>query len=262
MIIGGLQMKTIEFDGSFEGFLTATQHALQEGAPYPGIQAQHSLREGWLFESEYVESQPEIAYACYKALLRAGGRHSAQLLLQAFLADIPESEHSLFEFARLTLSGEESVLGWRQHPAVSTLHKLAHKVACETHRFMGMLRFVELRDGMLYARYAPDHQITLLLARHFRDRMPREKWVIHDIRRSYAVAWNGCSLEQAVEVPENVLEHLSPEESIFQGLWRLFTQRITIEERRNPQLQRRFMPVRYWTYLTEKNGRVAAAAAR
>jgi len=62
------------------------------------------------------------------------------------------------------------------------------KVAREAHSFTGLPRFMELRDRTLYAAYEPDHNITLLLTPHFRVRLPREQWVIHDRKHGLTVA--------------------------------------------------------------------------
>ncbi|MDR2407664.1 MAG: DUF4130 domain-containing protein, partial [Bacteroidales bacterium] len=43
------------------------------------------------------------------------------------------------------------------------------------------------------------------------------------------------------------------QESRYQELWKTFWRAVAIQERKNPKLQRQFMPKRYWKYLIEKN---------
>jgi probable DNA metabolism protein len=50
------------------------------------------------------------------------------------------------------------------------------------------------------------------------------------------------------EIPH---EHLCQSEVHYQNLWSSFHEAIAIKDRRNPVLQRRCMPSRYWKYLPE-----------
>jgi probable DNA metabolism protein len=47
--------------------------------------------------------------------------------------------------------------------------------------------------------------------------------------------------------------NLSGEEAEFQILWKEYFNNITITERKNPRLQKQYMPVRYWKHLIEKD---------
>ena len=78
--------------------------------------------------------------------------------------------------------------------------------------------------------------------------------MIHDLRRGLAAAWDGQTLHPVVGVPDNIDALLSRRETAFQGLWREYVQALAVPERRNPALQRRFMPRRYWKHLVERPG--------
>ena len=47
---------------------------------------------------------------------------------------------------------------------------------------------------------------------------------------------------------------MDSDEMLFQKLWRTYFKAIAIKERSNPRKQRQDMPVRFWKYMTEKNG--------
>ena len=44
---------------------------------------------------------------------------------------------------------------------------------------------------------------------------------------------------------------LSSEELLFQALWKNYFQTIAIKERENLKLQMKFVPKKYWKYITE-----------
>lgn len=245
-------MSAYEYDGSFEGLLCAFHSALENQCETALFEGNPAGSSAWLFDSFTIQTNPEIADRFCKSLQCVGGPDTLQCAAYAFLSEIPGIEAALYNMIRLTLDHRRSVTAWMHHPAVKTVQSAVRRVTFENHRLCGMLRFVKLRDLSFYAPYAPDHNITLLLARHFKTRMPYDHWIIHDKRRELAVAWDGHSLLTRVGVPYPMENLMADDEHDYQELWRLFTKTIAIPERFNPRLQRQFMPQRYWPYLTEK----------
>jgi probable DNA metabolism protein len=248
-------MATLLYDGSFEGLLCAFRAALEAGEQRPQFESETGGMNGWLFDAATVATEPDIARAVCADLRVCGGNGTVQALAYNWLADVPGFEGAAFETVRLTFERRASVLDWRNNDAVEQVNRLASKVVREAHKMTGLLRFMRLRDGGLYAPYAPDHNISALLARHFRERLSAERWVIHDRHRGLAVAWDGDELRSLAEIPERIEALASEEEAVYQDLWRQFTRSVAIKSRENPRLQRQFMPRRYWDYLTEMRGR-------
>ncbi len=136
-------------------------------------------------------------------------------------------------------------------PETIELNDLLYKVNGETHRLKGLLRFMESRDGALYAPYSPDNDITDLLMRHFAERLKSEKFVIHDVKRKIAGMYDGneCIMGYAGEAEV----YLSEYEKAFENLWKKYYQAVNIKERPHEKQMKGSMPVRYWKFLPEKN---------
>lgn len=243
------------YDGSLEGLLCAYAHAVDRAARGIVFQSEAGDHQAGLFPPARVESSPEKARAFWEKIKRAGTGESSRHVLQVFLSEIPGFESVLYDFVRLTIEQDRCLVGWHSHACVNQVLKWSRKVGFEAHRFTGLLRFEELRDGSLYAPYEPDHNITLLLSRHFRQRLRGERWVIHDRRRNIGLAWDGSEIHEVIDFPEDITALHADHEAFYQNLWRQFTSNIAIGSRRNPHLQRQFMPRRYWKYLTEKTPR-------
>lgn len=236
-------------DGSLDGLLTAFDEALQRrecAAVFHGEPAGESL-----FGSVHVPADPRRAQDLARRLVACAGDAVLTTLLHAFLAEVKGLETDLFAYVRLTLETGRCVDGWHAHPQVRAVLDPVRRVNREVHRCKGLLRFQELSDGTLYAAFAPDHNITMLLGQHFARRLADQRWVIHDCRRQLALFWDGTRLAP-VETPRD-LENLprSSRELQLQELWRTYHRRIAITSRRNPSLQRACMPRRYWRYLVE-----------
>lgn len=117
----------------------------------------------------------------------------------------------------------------------------AQMTGAEAGKFLGLVRFSELEEGLLYAEIEPSHDILPVIAPHFAKRLAAESWAIHDVRRKKAVLWEGKRLLFG-EVPEAAAVSYSEREEGFRRLWRTYYRHMAIPERVNPDLRRSFMP--------------------
>lgn len=262
---------TIEYDGSFEGFLGAAADALARGDSHPAFSVAGRSQPLLFEETRPVARDPAAADALLDRLARRASPEAARTLALAFLTERPGIEDALFAYLTLALTHGPDVDRLHAHKAVHAVHRLARRTSGETHRFKGLLRFRELRDGVLWAPFDPDCNILFPVALHFTRRLAAETWVIHDVRRNLAAAWDGQALSPAEPDPATWPGHrpansagspappLSEAEQEVATLWRDYCRTIAIPERRNTTLQARNMPRRYWRFLVEKEPRSARA---
>ena len=116
----------------------------------------------------------------------------------------------------------------------------------------GFLRFRQLEGGLLYAPMEPECDVLCLVSRYFLARMGDEEWMIHDLAREQAAVCNGGRLTLC-ELP-GFAQRLSCDEELCQELWRMYFKTVSVSERRNPRLQKSFMPMKYWKILVEQPG--------
>ena len=248
---------TYTYDGTFEGLLTAMAQALDEGSIPADILPAGVGAADLFAQPVLVTTLPDRA-AALSARLERIDPHIVHQVLHGFLAEEPDLGRPLSTYVRLSLERRECVDGFLTNPDVRRVVMTARRVGGESHRLKGLLRFRELKSGPLWAPVEPDANVVLLLALHFRRRLSAQFWVIHDMKRNVAVAWDGKDLEWlegAVlrrRIEELRPDELSQSEQGYQDLWRTFFRSIAIPERINPELQRRNMPRRYWKHLVEK----------
>jgi probable DNA metabolism protein len=137
-----------------------------------------------------------------------------------------------------------------QEPAVNEVIELNRAVGREAHRFLGLLRFREIHQGIFYAEYEPQYNITVLIAPHFTKRLTCQPFLIHDKRRNICAVFNGQELVMTNEIP-SIPDEFTESEEQYSELWKAFFRTIAIKERKNPRTQMNFMPKKYWKYLTE-----------
>ncbi|MGO8694289.1 MAG: TIGR03915 family putative DNA repair protein [Rectinemataceae bacterium] len=159
-------------------------------------------------------------------------------------------EPLLFDAAREARRSGSSILLDHSREKIRLLRKGCARVEKEIHRLAGLARFDLRRDGIYSAALEPDHAVLPALAPHFLDRFSGRSFALVDCRRRLAILSAAGELHFLGE--RDALE-LLPEErgSEAERLWRLYFAAAENPGRRNPELQRRFMPERYWKYLVE-----------
>jgi hypothetical protein len=138
---------------------------------------------------------------------------------------------------------------------VQTVRDAAYKVWHEIHRLMGLLRFCPDENGVYTAQCEPDHFVLPALGPHFMERFGETPWAIIDNKRRLCLCCKmGHEPGRILEFSTNAENHShfgKSQGGEWENLWKHYHKTINNESRNNPALQKRFMPTRYWKYLTE-----------
>ena len=240
------------FDGTFEGLLTCIHEVYYRQEIPDHILCGDQLQENLL--DCYVRI-PTVDGKADKVLTSIRVKISEEALEHAFYAYLSEIEDIgvwIYRYLRLGWKVGSSVDRHLCENEVWTVHEAGRKVAGESHKMLGLIRFRELQGGIFYAPIGPDHNIVSLIAQHFAHRLSDQVWMIHDVKRDIAAVYNKTDWTIAAIRQKKALP-LHGEELEFQKLWKQYFQSIAIDSRHNPRLQRQYMPSRYWRYLVEKS---------
>lgn len=134
------------------------------------------------------------------------------------------------------------------NPYVKRVSEMKKNIWMEQHRMLEFLRFRELQNGILFAKIDPWHNVLPLIADHFSDRFPLERWMIYDGGRQYALAHEpgkGCLFMEQIQIADEYLEGYADVEGDFEELWWNFCQSIAIKPRTNKKLQQHFVPLKF-----------------
>jgi probable DNA metabolism protein len=239
------------YDGTADGLLSAIAWILEE-EPDPE-QAALAERQNTLFEDGFFISTDVTQAEALFYRLRTQAPDAAHTLYYFMLAEKEGMESSLLHYISLAFIHGDKVNGHLTHPSVRDIVAVAKKAGRELHRMKGLLRFEKLRDGAYLAKMEPDHNIINPLAWHFSRRLRAQDWFIYDARRRTAVRWHTGTLQFGT-IEQFTAPALSDDEKMVQTMWQAFFKTIAIPDRKNPRLQKSNMPMKYWKYLTEKQG--------
>lgn len=237
-------------DGTFEGILTAIFTAYQQKEEPEDILAGEIIQLSMAQETKSIITDTQKSDRVYRAIAEKMSQEAVEMIYRAYLSDCSGKELAIYRFVAIGLKIGKKVCSFLQNPDILKVHDMSRKVMGEMHLFLGILRFKLLKGQIFYARYEPDHNITMLIAGHFAERLSDQPWIIHDAKRDI------CALYDTVEYVFTqghppFIDEDQPDE-VFEMLWKGYFKAIAIESRINPRLQKSFLPRRYWNNLPEK----------
>ncbi len=185
-----------------------------------------------------------------KALFNYGGSDIIALMKICLSSCSFSALTIAFNYAHLTLKERTDVSERLGEMAVSDFSFTVQKVLHERHILTGMLRFKESSNGVLYAQYTPDNDVTYLLAPHFLRRLGHRAFVIHDLKRNKIAISNGKSIKiDYTDLP--VCFTPNENENAVNILWKKYYSDVNIKERKNERQRDNFFPRRYRKFCFE-----------
>ena len=175
------------YDGTKEAFLTALVLSFRDSDPFL-TSGNKQLVLGQ--ETAFVRTDQDKAKKVEERLLSFDKdcMHDLDTILRS--GDVGKDNVALAYF-RLLAEKKCPVRMMLGEDAVLAADECIHRVGFEIHRFHGFVRFLGTASGALYAPISPDNDICDLLVPHFRARMPKIPFVIHDVKRKKAAVYDG-----------------------------------------------------------------------
>lgn len=239
------------YDSSFEGLLTALYEAFRNREYPNAISPEHTYQESLFFKNIHITTNTEDAQKVYNAIKSRLSHTSLEYVFYVYLSELDNAGMMIYNYLKLGWKIGKQIDLCQSDDAVLKVHKTSRKVAGENHRMMGLLRFRQIDADLYYAPMEPDHNIITLLASHFADRLSDQNWIIHDIKRKLAAAYN--KTEWALTGADFTVSPSSSDGELnYQHLWKQYFKNIAISNRISPNLQRKNMPARYWKHMVEK----------
>lgn len=236
------------YDGTFEGLMTAVYyHYKKEKAS--GIYQLTKYQQSIVFLAEIVKTDISKAKTVSDAINKLISREAYINIYYCYLSNADGKENLILDFLIFAFKYGKNIMNFYTHEKVLPINEIYKRVAREEHRILGILRFSDI-GGILYAKYSPDNDISILLADHFADRYKHEKFIIYDEKRKKAVIYS----DNNWEIEENIIIdniEFSVNEKRIQNLWKQYFTDLAIKERKNLNLQFQFVPARYRKNMAE-----------
>lgn len=241
-------------DGSFEGLLSAVYDSWYNREDHVlNILPALPLQPDFLITYKPVKTNEAKAAKVFDAVVEKITGEAARRLMLCWFSEQEDAGRIILNYLRFGFSQGPTVEEMVTHKFVKPMHDASSRVGFEAHRMMGLLRFYKTKQDSFCAVIEPQYYILPLLAEHFAARLPGERWLIHDKARALTAAYENNDWGI---VPGRLIDtvKMHDNEENYQQMWSRYFDAMAIESRLNPNLQRHFMPKRYWKHLVEKPG--------
>lgn len=236
------------YDGSYDGLLCCVFKSYQEKEiPEDIVLVDASCIS--LLPMTYVETEMAKAKRVEKSIPEKLGNAANEFIRQAFLTCLPHKERYILLFLRLGYRYGASVMKMLTNEIVHTLFKAVRHLERESHLFKGFIRF-SVYGNVLVSEIEPKNFVLPMLANHFCERYPEEKFLIYDKVHKMGLIYEPYEVE-IIPIERLDLPKIDELEEKMRELWKLFFKTIEIEGRHNLRRQMTMMPKRYWNSMTE-----------
>ncbi len=251
-------MRVYQCEDSLEGIFTAIYNTYEDKCDRRDTRI--SLTDELFLFAEYipVEVDEEKAIKVINTLRKRFGEEDYRKLCMALSSSEPEKAQAVYRTVTMGLSKgckPGQLLDNLADDSVNEVFSLARRANNEYLHLLGFIRFAELENGILYSQIGPKNNVLTFLLPHFADRFPMENFMLHDVgRRLFGIhpAGKEWYLVQADDLKleeENLI--LSEGELKYQELFRYFCNKIAIKDRKNLELQRNMLPLRFREFMVE-----------
>lgn len=244
-------MKSYIYDNTFEGLLTAIYDVFYSKIPPASIYSEKESSIPLLLgENIKVVTEKDKFQKVKNAVIAKIDFLALKKIYIVYLSNYKEKAMIIYKYLKAAFKLGHDTHSFLNIDIIRLVDNINKQVTMECHRFEGFIRFNYLDEKFLYSSIEPDNDILELLGEHFKQRFPREYFIIHDISRDKALIYNGISYE-IISMDKETYEKLRHHDDEYAALWKAYFKSTTIEERKNLKLQCRMMPKRYWKHILE-----------
>lgn len=245
-------MAIYQYDGTFEGIMYLVHMLLKKQLIPEGIIREEQEEASLFSEVLFVNTNWQEAKEFGAYIKETLGKWPLAYIYYGNLAEEENVGLWIYEYLKFGLEkGGRNLNRFMAREEVARMKKLRDQVEKEKHRLLGLVRFRKLQTGIYYSEIAPDHRVLSLLGNHFSSRLPDERWIIHDVKREWALFGQNYQYQL---LPLSRETFFTEGDDWIENLWRQYYGHAAIIERKNARAQKNFMPRRYWKYITENPG--------
>ena len=241
-------MSNYYYDGSFDGLLTVIYIAYNDRKS--SILRVSAKTEQLILALDDIHVITDFSKArrVEKSICEKLSQNFLNNIRTCFLSNDKNKDTVIIHTVYKALKQGEEILNSLDEHAFY-MNKLVKQVLNERHKYLGLLRFKEMKDGTMFSTIEPKNNVLPILISHFKNRMKKEKFAIFDKGRKMVVYYDGKKAE--IFFVESLEIEWSDEEIEYSKLWKTFHKSISIKERENKKLQQSNIPKYYWKHLIE-----------
>jgi probable DNA metabolism protein len=249
-------------DNSIDGIFTAIYIAWSSRLGHSNVKIEEKS-EGSKFSnielfSDYiaVDTDNELSNKVARSIREKISQEAYEMSCRVALSDYSGKADLIYRFLILGFAIGSQVVEHLSNEVVNMVFKVNKNVANEAHHLLGFIRFSEQENGLLTSIIHPKNNVLSLVAPHFADRLPTERFLIYDGNRKLAalhIPNTPWIIAEVPDIDQDRVREVSEYEDRYRDMWISFFDHIAIKERVNSKLQRNNLPLRFRGDMTEFN---------
>jgi probable DNA metabolism protein len=249
-------------DNSIDGIFTAIYIAWSSRLGHSNVKIEEKS-EGSKFSNielfaEYiaVDTDNELSNKVARSIREKISQEAYEISCRVALSDYSGKADLIYRFLILGFAIGSQVVEHLSNEVVNMVFKVNKNVSNEAHHLLGFIRFSEQENGLLTSIIHPKNNVLSLVAPHFADRLPTERFLIYDGNRKLAalhIPNTPWIIAEVPDIDQDRVREVSEYEDRYRDMWISFFDHIAIKERVNPKLQRNNLPLRFRGDMTEFN---------
>lgn len=250
---------TLEYDGTFDGFLTCVFQVYELKLKQVNIQPKGLAQASLFGGNDEVLTDLKKSDRVWRGIKQKTSATGSSRLYYAFLGEQEQIENLLLRYIQAALKSTLPIDSDFGNQDVLRVTQIAKSVGREKHRMEAFVRFRLTRDELYFATIEPDFDVLPLISTHYKRRYADQKWIIYDLKRKYGLYYDlekvaiiNISFPEEFDATKTSDHFFATEEMEFQTLWQDYFESTNIPSRKNMKLHIRHVPKRYWKYLSEK----------
>ena len=238
------------YDGSFLNLLNVIEKLIKQKIKPYKIVSKEKYQEELFTQSFNITNSLEKEVII--KIINKLNKTFLKIIYNVFLSNDEQKEMIIYYTLLNGYKYGIKVLNYRKLNCIDKALKISLSVSRETHKMKGFLRFKQLDTNYYIAFMNPTNDIIIYLANYFKKRMPKEYFLIYDVKRNKLCIYNKKKITIILIKDIDKLKlNLNKEEEKIEQMWKTFFNTIAIKERKNSRCQMNFMPKKYWQYIIE-----------
>ncbi|WP_298475762.1 TIGR03915 family putative DNA repair protein [uncultured Maribacter sp.] len=200
------ETKTLIYDGSFNGFLTAIYYAFETNKSGIIIQKKGDKPSGIFSNSSIIFTDMRKAQNVWKTIQNKNNAAIKNIYF-AFLSENKNIENQLYLYIKNLFNPYiASQIGYSIVIQIK-LENTALRVAKEKKYLEKSIEFQLSKDQILFSNISPNNDVLPLISKYFRTRHNSKFWLIYDVKRNYGIYYNTFGIETISINTNQILEY-------------------------------------------------------
>jgi probable DNA metabolism protein len=238
-------------DGTLEGLLTALFLAFEQEQQPDYIITKADSQISMFTSDVPILTSVSQATSMQETIIQTIGEQGYTNVKKLFLSDDIDAGGICYRYLRYTMPRGKRSLSHIANSAIADASTIIRQVQRESQFMIQFVRFADIGNGLYYAHISPKANVIPLIMGHFADRYNIQPFIIHDSGHCLSGVFDMTKWWLVEGVPQGISVSTADEDK-YRELWRTFFKTIAIPERRNPTVQRSFMPKRFWGDMCEQ----------